>query len=110
MKTFKKTYGFFKKLLSRKTTAQTEVYRITIQARKKTELFLKAIQPYVVGEKNCSRISSLLEICGEYNKWLEEGGKSKAASLAARSKHQKKDQKKDQKMDSTSQPDSTDSD
>lgn len=75
-------------LLNRKTTANKEVYRITIQAREKTEVFLRAIIPYIVGEKNSSRILELLTICDAYNKWLAEGGKSNAARLAARSKKQ----------------------
>lgn len=75
-------------LQNRRTTANKEVYRITIQAREKTELFLRAIIPYVVGEKNRSRILKLLEVCDTYNKWLAEGGKSSAAKLAARLKKQ----------------------
>jgi hypothetical protein len=74
---------------NRKTTANKEVYRVTIQAREKTEIFLRMILPFIVGQKNRSRILALLEICDLYNKWLAEGGRSKAASLAARSKKQK---------------------
>lgn len=77
-------------LQNRKTKAKKEVYRITIQARKKTEVFLRAILPYIVGEENRSRISELLKICDAYNKWEAEGGRSKAASLAARSKKKPK--------------------
>jgi hypothetical protein len=76
-------------LLNRKTTANKQVYRITIQAREKTEVFLRAIRPYIVGEKNRSRILELLTVCDAYNKWLAEGGKSNAAKLAARCKKQK---------------------
>ncbi len=72
----------------RKTKADKEVYRITIQAREKTEVFLRAILPYIVGEKNRSRILELLTVCEAYNKWLAEGGKSNAAKLAARCKKQ----------------------
>ena len=43
-------------LQNRKTKANKEVYRVTIQSREKTELFLRAIIPYIVGEKNRSRI------------------------------------------------------
>jgi hypothetical protein len=75
-------------LQNRKTKANKEVYRITIQSREKTELFLRAIIPYIVGEKNRSRILELLTICDAYNKWLAEGGKSNAAKLAARCKKQ----------------------
>jgi hypothetical protein len=75
---------------NRLTKANKEVYRITIQAREKTEVFLKAILPYIVGEKNRSRILELLTICDAYNKWLEEGGRSNAARLAARSKNNTK--------------------
>jgi hypothetical protein len=73
---------------NRKTAANKEVYRITIQAREKTELFLRAILPYIVGEKNRSRVIDLLAVCDTYNKWLAEGGRSNAAKLAARSKKQ----------------------
>jgi hypothetical protein len=70
----------------RKTTANKEVYRISMEAREKTELFLRAILPYIIGEKNRSRILAILTICDDYNKWLANGGKSNAANLAARSK------------------------
>jgi hypothetical protein len=73
-------------LQNRKTSAGKEVYRISIEAREKTEVFLRAILPYIIGEKNRSRIIALLAICDDYNKWLASGGKSKAAKLAARSK------------------------
>jgi hypothetical protein len=62
----------------RKTTANKEVYRITIEAREKTEVFLRIILPFIVGAKNSSRIIELLRLCDDYNKWLAEGGKSKA--------------------------------
>lgn len=78
----------------RRTTAKKEVYRITIQARKKTENLLRAIIPYIVGEKSRSKILKLLEVCDTYNKWLAEGGKSNAAKLAAHVKKQKKQQRK----------------
>jgi hypothetical protein len=42
--------------------------------------------PFIVGDKNRSRIIDLLGICDEYNKWLAAGGKSKQAKLAAQSK------------------------
>ena len=73
----------------RKTTAGNVVYRITIQAREKTEVFLRTILPYVVGTKTRSKINMLLAICDDYNKWVAEGGKSKAAKLAAKSKKPK---------------------
>jgi hypothetical protein len=76
-------------LQKRKTTANKEVYRITIEAREKTEVFLRIILPFIVGEKNRSRIIELLKLCDDYNKWLAEGGKSNAAKLAARSKKKK---------------------
>jgi hypothetical protein len=76
----------------RRTSAGKPVYRVSIQARKKTELLLRAILPYIVGEKNRSRILGLLEVCDAYNEWLEEGGKSSAAKLAARLKHEAKQQ------------------
>lgn len=71
---------------NRKTASDKTVYRITIEAREKTELFLRAILPYIVGEKNRSRILELLTICDAYNQWLADGGRSKAAKLAARCK------------------------
>lgn len=74
-------------LQKRKTTANKDVYRITIQAREKTEVFLRAILPYIVGDKNRSRILELLTTCDVYNNWLAEGGRSSVASLAARSKN-----------------------
>lgn len=76
-------------LQKRQTTANKDVYRITIQAREKTEVFLRAILPYIVGDKNRSRIIELLTTCDVYNNWLaeEEGGRSSAARLAARSKN-----------------------
>jgi len=76
----------------RSTTAGKTVYRVTIQARKKTELLLRAILPYIVGEKNRSRILELLKVCDAYNKWLEKGGKSSAAKLAARFKQKAQQQ------------------
>ena len=77
------------KLQKRKTAAGNSVYKVTVEAREKTEVFLRAILPYIVGEKNRSRILELLTFCDGYNKWLAEGGRSKAASLAARSKKKK---------------------
>jgi len=71
---------------NRKTTADNKVYRISLEAREKTEVFLRAILPYTIGEKNRSRIIALLTICDDYNKWVANGGKSNAARLAARSK------------------------
>lgn len=76
-------------LQNRQTTAGNNVYRVTIQAREKTEVFLRAILPYIVGNKNRERTLSLLSMCDTYNKWVAEGGKTKAAKLAARSKHNK---------------------
>lgn len=80
-------------LQRRKTTANKEVYRITIQAREKTENLLRAILPYIVGDKTRSEIIKLLAVCDTYNKWLAEGGKSKAGKLAARSRSRKEKEK-----------------
>lgn len=74
------------KLQNRKTASGKNVYKVTIEAREKTEVFLRAILPYIFGDKNRLRVIELLTFCDGYNKWLAEGGRSKAASLAARSK------------------------
>ena len=78
--------------LSRKTKAGNTVYRITIEARKKTEVLLRCILPYIVGVKTRSKINQLLALCDAYNKWEAEGGKSKAASIAASCKKPKQQQ------------------
>jgi hypothetical protein len=72
----------------RQTTADNSVYRITIQAREKTEVLLRVILPYIVGEKNRSNILGLLNICDTYNKWVAEGGalKSNHGRLAQKAK------------------------
>lgn len=75
--------------VNRKTKANKDVYKVTIQARDKTKVFLQTILPYIVGAKNRSRVIELLASCDVYDKWLADGGKSKAASLAARSKTKK---------------------
>jgi hypothetical protein len=53
----------------RKTTAGNQVYKVSIQAREKTYIFLKAILPYVIGEKTTSKIHELIAVCEEYEKW-----------------------------------------
>jgi hypothetical protein len=66
------------------------VYRVSLSSRPKVEAFLKAILPYVVGELKRSKIQELLDVCDEYNQWLESGGRSKAGALAARLKRNSK--------------------
>lgn len=75
--------------LKRKTTASNQVYRLTMQKRDKTELFLRKILPYVIGKKTSSKIEEMLAVCDQYNAWVYNGGPKKAAQLAARIKHQK---------------------
>ncbi len=75
---------------NRKTSANKTVYRVTLQSRVKVEAFLKAIYPFVVGQKTRTKIEELLIICEEYNDWLAAGGKTKAAKVAARAKANKK--------------------
>lgn len=74
---------------NRRTRSDKVVYRITIQAREKTKVFLQTILSYIIGEKNRTRIIDLLSICEVYDNWLADGGRSKAARLAARSKKNK---------------------
>ncbi len=69
--------------VNRKTSAQNNVYKVIIQQRKKTELFLRAILPYVIGEKTRSEIIQLLKYCDLYNEWIAMGGKNQQARLAA---------------------------
>jgi|JI91814BRNA_FD_contig_121_45996_length_730_multi_2_in_0_out_0_1 hypothetical protein len=69
--------------VNRKTSAENKVYKVVIQQRKKTELFLRAILPYVIGQKTRSEITQLLEYCDLYNEWISMGGKNQQAHLAA---------------------------
>lgn len=72
--------------LKRQTQANNQVFRLTMQKRAKTELFLRKILPYVIGEKTSSKIKEMLKVCDQYNDWLADGGRTKAAKLAARKK------------------------
>lgn len=74
----------------RKTTANNQVYRVTIQSRAKVEALLRCLFPYIIGEKTRTKIMTLLKLCDEYNLWLENGGRRKAAQLAARASAKKK--------------------
>lgn len=85
------------KTMSRVTSAGNTVYRVSICARKEVELLLKRILPYVVGHKTRSKIEELLNICVQYEQWVNEGGKSKAAKLANKASQEAKKAKKDKK-------------
>jgi len=52
--------------------------------RDKVEAFLKLILPYVYGDLKRGIILDLLKDCENYNTWVLQGGKKKAASHAAR--------------------------
>jgi hypothetical protein len=76
--------------VNRKTSAKNKVYKVIIQQRKKTECFLRAILPYVIGKKTRSKIIQLLEYCDLYNEWVAVGGKNQQARLAALMKNKTK--------------------
>jgi hypothetical protein len=80
-------------LLKRRTTttAGNKVYRTTLQKRAKVEAFLLSILPFVSGEKSLSSINEMLAVCDQYNEWLLQGGKTKAAQHAARARKYKKE-------------------
>lgn len=67
----------------RKTTTYKTVYRVSMYKREKVEAFLKLILPYVYGELKRGLILELLADCENYNRWVSEGGKTKAAKHAA---------------------------
>jgi hypothetical protein len=69
---------------NRKTTAKDPktVYKVTLSARNEVEYVLKRIQPYIVGHKTRTKVEELLNVCNEYNQWLAEGWKKKAAQVA----------------------------
>lgn len=67
---------------NRITTAGNPIYKVTVSARNEVEYVLKRILPYIVGDKTRSTVQKLLNTCNEYNQWLSEGGKTKAAQLA----------------------------
>jgi len=67
----------------RKTTSKKTVYRVSMYKREKVEAFLKLILPYVYGELKRGLILDLLADCKTYNRWVSEGGKTKAAQHAA---------------------------
>lgn len=73
----------------RKTTAGNAVYRVNISSRPKIEALLKAIHPYIVGQKRNEEVQKLLDVCDDYNKWVKEGGPTKQAKLAANAKQKK---------------------
>lgn len=76
-------------ILTRRTTKQNVVYRVSIYKRDKVEAFLRCILPYVYGNLKRSLIEDLLQDCDNYNKWLDEGGRKKAAAHAAKAKNKK---------------------
>lgn len=74
----------------RRTTAGNSVYRISFSARYEVAFFLKTIRPYVSGEKTKSRIDMLLKAHKDYQKWVENGGRSKAAKIANKASQKSK--------------------
>lgn len=78
------------KVQKRLTTAGKTVYRVTVCARAKTELILKALLPFTVGLKTKAKMQELLVICEKYNLWVAEQGKKKAAQLANKASQRKK--------------------
>lgn len=85
-------------LLKRKTTAGNPVYRVTLEAREKTKVFLETILPYVKGELTRSKILELLSLCKAYDQWIADGGKIKAAQLAARGRAKKREERRQQQQ------------
>ena len=73
----------------RKTQAGKQVWRVTMYRRDKVEAFLKFILPYVYGKLKRDMILDLLKDCQDYNTWVSQGGKEKAAVHAARAKRNK---------------------
>lgn len=84
-------------IVVRKTTADNTVYKVTVTSRDKVETILKSLLPYIIGTKTRTEIEKLLEVCDEYHKWKQEGGKSKAAKLAnlASQKAKRKEKEKE---------------
>jgi len=70
----------------RKTDTGKTVYRVTMYRREKVEAFLRLILPYIYGELKRGLIIDLLQDCENYNTWVSQGGKTKAAQHAARVK------------------------
>ena len=79
---------------ARLTSAKNKVYRVNISSRPKVEAFLKAILPYIIGEKKRGEVLKLLTVCEQYNLWLAQGGREKAAQHAARIKAQRENANK----------------
>ena len=76
--------------VKRKTTANNAVYKITINARNKSEAFLRAIEPFIIGKKIHHEIQDLLKLCEQYKDWVAQGGKQNAAKLANRARQASK--------------------
>lgn len=70
----------------RKTKAGKQVYRVTIQQRNKTASFLKAVLPFIIGEKTRNKIIEMLSYCEAHKEWEDSGGRSKAARIGALAK------------------------
>jgi hypothetical protein len=87
--------------VKRRTSANKVVYKIFLSSRHKTEVFLRAIYPYVIGQLKRSAIKELLDVCDQYNNWYASGGPSKAAAVAARVKARKAKQALDSEKNST---------
>ena len=73
----------------RQTTAGNAVYRVNITSRPKVEALLRAILPYIVGQKRNEEVKKLLDVCDDYNKWVKDGGPQKQAKLATNAKQKK---------------------
>lgn len=80
--------------LARKTTAGNVVYRVSISKRSKAEALLRVIRPYITGTKNASRIDEMLKACDQYHEWVANGGYTKQAQRAAKTRAQKAAEKK----------------
>jgi hypothetical protein len=69
-------------LQNRRTVTGLPVWRVTVCSRAKTEYVLKKIYPLISGERTKQKIEGQLLLCDQYNLWLAEGGRKKAAQLA----------------------------
>jgi hypothetical protein len=84
------------KLQKRRTSAKNNVYRISLESREDVRTFVKAIRPYIVGNKTLNRIDDILYNCSLYDKWVADGGKTKQAAKANKASQEAKRLKKNQ--------------
>ena len=77
-------------LEARQTKSGNPVFRVTIAARQKVQALLHCIFPYIIGEKTRARVLRHFEICEEYDRWREQGGRRQHAQRAARASARKK--------------------